>query len=38
MTPEAWIFMAAAWAVIIGMTGYCFWKMLTSERQLGGDE
>lgn len=38
MTGEAWVFMVIVWAVIIGMTGYCFWKLLTSERQLGGGE
>lgn len=38
MTTEAWVFMLTAWAVIIGATGYCFWKLLTSERDLGGGE
>lgn len=38
MTGEAWAFMAIVWAVIIGMTGYCFYKLLTSERQLGGPD
>jgi hypothetical protein len=38
MTPEAWAFMLVVWAVIIGQTGYCFWKLLTSGRQLGAHE
>jgi hypothetical protein len=37
MTTPAWIFMGAAWAVIIGMTGYCFYKLMTSKQKLGGD-
>jgi hypothetical protein len=39
MTPSAWAFMLAVWGVIIGSTLYCFWKLLSSERQLdGGDD
>jgi hypothetical protein len=38
MTTEAWVFMIAVWAVIIALTGYSFWKLLTSERQLGGED
>ena len=34
MTAQAWVFMLVVWAVIIGMTGYCFWKLLTSDRDL----
>ena len=34
MTTEAWVFMLAVWAIIIGNTVYCFWKLLTSERRL----
>jgi hypothetical protein len=38
MSGEAWAFMLAVWALICGCTGYCFWKLLTSERQLDGEE
>lgn len=38
MTTEAWVFMLLVWAVIIGMTGYCFLKMLTSAKQLSQDD
>jgi hypothetical protein len=34
MTTSAWVFMLAVWAVIIGNTVYCFWKLLSSERRL----
>jgi hypothetical protein len=37
MTPMAWILMLSVWAIIIAATGYCFYKLLTSERQFGGD-
>ncbi len=36
MTAEAWVFMLLVWGLIIGNTGYCFWKLLVSERQFGG--
>ncbi|HMP01962.1 MAG TPA: hypothetical protein PKD86_02715 [Gemmatales bacterium] len=39
MTQGAWIFMLSVWTVVIGMTGFCFYKLLTSKRQLNnGDE
>lgn len=38
MSVSAWIFMGLVWAVILVMTGYCFYKLLTSNLQLGGDE
>ena len=38
MTESAWLFLIAAWAVIIVNTGYCFFKLLTSKRQLNGDD
>jgi hypothetical protein len=34
VTPQAWGFMLASWGVIIAMTVYCFWKLLTSQRRL----
>jgi hypothetical protein len=37
MTTSAWLFMLVVWAVILSFTGYCFWRLLTSEHQLGGD-
>jgi hypothetical protein len=30
--------MLTVWAVIIGMAGYCFVKLVTSERKLGGED
>jgi hypothetical protein len=38
MALSAWVFMLAVWAVIIGSTAYCFWKLLTSDKQLGSEE
>lgn len=38
MSGSALAFMLAVWAVIAGMTGYCFYKLLTSERRLDGGE
>jgi hypothetical protein len=38
MTTMAWIFMLSAWAVIIIATGYCFYRLLTSERQFDGSD
>jgi hypothetical protein len=38
MTLTAWIFMLAVWAVIVGNVGYCFYRLLTSERRLNRDE
>jgi hypothetical protein len=37
METSAWIFMSVVWALIIGATVYCFWKLLTSQRRLDGD-
>jgi hypothetical protein len=37
MTAEAWAFMLSVWGVIIGMTVYCFYKLLVSERKLDGE-
>jgi len=35
MTSNAWVFMIASWAIIISATLYCFYKLLTSDKQLG---
>lgn len=35
MTPAAWAFLLAMWAVTLGMTGFCFYKLLSSDRQFG---
>lgn len=37
MTQLAWVFMGAAWSIIIGCTLYCFIKLVTSDRGLGDD-
>jgi hypothetical protein len=31
MTLSAWVFMLLVWGVILGMTGFCFWKLLFQE-------
>ena len=31
MTILAWIFMLTAWSIILGCTGYCFWKLMFSK-------
>ena len=38
MTSSALTLMLGVWAVIFLATGACFWKLLTSERQFGGQE
>jgi hypothetical protein len=38
MQPSAWFFMLAVWAVIIGLTVFCFAKLLTSKRRLDSGE
>lgn len=38
MTPSAWGFMLAVWALVIGSTVYCFRKLLTSKRRLDDDD
>ena len=38
MTNSAWLFLVAAWSVIFVCTGYCFFKLLFSNRDFGGDE
>jgi hypothetical protein len=38
MTASAWAFMLIVWSLVIGATSYCFWKLLSSQRRLDGDE
>lgn len=38
MTTSAWVFLIFVWSIILSMTSYCFYKLLTSDRGLGGDE
>jgi hypothetical protein len=38
MTTQAWIFMGSVMGMIALVTFYCFFKLLTSQRRLGGDE
>jgi hypothetical protein len=38
MTTSAWMLMLSVWAVILAATGYCFYKLLTSERQFGDSD
>jgi hypothetical protein len=38
MQLSATIFLLAVWAIIFGNTGYCFYRLLTSERNLSEDD
>jgi hypothetical protein len=38
MQPSAWAFMLGVWAIIIGSTAYCFWRLLSSDRKIDGDD
>jgi len=38
MTVSAWIFMLSTWGVTLGCTLYCFKKLLTSDKALGGGD
>lgn len=38
MSTSATVFMILVWTVIVINTGYCFYKLLTSERQLGSED
>lgn len=38
MSATAWLFLALVWGIILINTGYCFYRLLASERQLGGDD
>jgi hypothetical protein len=38
MSSSATGFMFVVWAVVIANTGYCFYRLLTSKRNLGSDE
>jgi hypothetical protein len=35
MSISAIVLMVCVWTVILGGTGYCFFKLLTSDRQFG---
>lgn len=37
MSTSATAFLAIVWSVVIFFTGYCFRKLLTSDRRLDGD-
>jgi hypothetical protein len=38
VSTGATIMLAAVWLVILANTGYCFVRLLTSNRNLGGEE
>lgn len=38
MPLDAWIMMLAAWSVIASCTLYCFYRLMTSERDLSSDD
>lgn len=31
MTTASWAFMITVWAIILTMTSWCFWKLMTKE-------
>lgn len=37
-STSAVIMLIAVWGVILANMGYCFYKLLRSDRKLGGDE
>lgn len=37
-STSAVIMLVLVWSVILANTGYCFYKLLRSDRKLGGDE
>ena len=38
MSTSALVLMLGVWSVILASTGYCFYKLLNSERQFGEEE
>lgn len=38
MSRDAWIMLVCTWAVVGGCTAYCFFRLLTSKRDLSSDE
>lgn len=38
MADSAWVFLGVVWGMIILNTGYCFYKLMTSERRLDGQD
>jgi hypothetical protein len=38
MSREAVIMLVLVWSVILANMFYCFYRLLTSQRQLGGDD
>lgn len=38
MSTTAILFMLIVWGVILGNTGYCFYRLMTSTRNLGGGD
>lgn len=35
---SAVVMLIAVWSVVLANMGYCFYRILTSKRQLGGEE
>lgn len=38
MSTEALVFMLSVWALVISATGYSFYRLLSSKRQIGGSD
>ena len=37
MSASATVFLTIVWSVVIGFTGYCFYKLLKSNSRLDGE-
>ncbi len=37
MSPSAWGMLVVTWSVVIGVSGYLFWKVVRRPRPPGGD-
>ncbi len=38
MNTETWVMMICTWTVVASCTGYCFFRLLTSKRDLKSDD
>ena len=38
MTATALVFLVTVWGVILYATGYCFWKLMRSDRQFDASD
>lgn len=33
MRPDGWLFLILSWGIIVGLTGYCFMRILTKKTE-----